>query len=267
MSVIDISWWQLSLAAGLVLVLALLAWQARLGISRSLLVASARTVAQLFLIGLVLELLFSVGTLLWVSLMALVMLLLAGREVMARQQRRFSGGWAYCIGTASMFVSSFSVAVITLLVLVGPDPWYRPQYAIPLLGMLLGNTMTGVALSLDRLTETAWQQRAQIENRLMLGQNWKQALGPIQRDAMRAGMMPSINAMAAAGIISLPGMMTGQILAGAAPALAVKYQILIMLIITLGSGCGVMLAVVAGSWRLFDQRQRLRMDRLVKRAE
>lgn len=170
MSVINISWWQLSLAAGLVLVLALLAWQARLGISRSLLVASARTVAQLFLIGLVLELLFSVGTLLWVSLMALVMLLLAGREVMARQQRRFSGGWAYCIGTASMFVSSFSIAVITLLVLVGPDPWYRPQYAIPLLGMLLGNTMTGVALSLDRLTETAWQQRAQIENRLMLGQ-------------------------------------------------------------------------------------------------
>jgi putative ABC transport system permease protein len=73
--------------------------------------------------------------------------------------------------------------------------------------------------------------------------------------------------MAAAGIISLPGMMTGQILAGTAPALAVKYQILIMLIITLGSGFGVMLAVVAGSWRLFDQRQRLRMDRLVKRAE
>ncbi|MDY6891130.1 MAG: iron export ABC transporter permease subunit FetB [Pseudomonadota bacterium] len=266
MGVIEISWWQLSLAFGLVLLLALLAWLARLGVSRSLLIASVRTVVQLFLIGLVLELLFSVGTLLWVSVLAVAMLLLAGREVMARQQRRFSGGWAYSIGTAAMFVSSFSIAVITLLVLVGPDPWYRPQYAIPLLGMLLGNTMTGVALGLDRLTEGAWQQRAQIENRLMLGQNWKQALGPIQREAMRAGMIPSINAMAAAGIISLPGMMTGQILAGTAPALAVKYQILIMLIITLGSGLGVMLAVLAGGWRLFDQRQRLRMDRLEMRA-
>jgi len=266
MDIVEISGWQLSLAAGLVVVLALCAWLARLGISRSLLIAAVRTVVQLFLIGLVLELLFSVGTLLWVSVMALVMLLLAGREVMARQQRRFSGGWAYCIGTASMFVSSFTIAIITLLVLVGPEPWYRPQYAIPLLGMLLGNTMTGVALSLDRLTETAWQQRAQIENRLMLGQSWKQALGPIRREAMRAGMIPSINAMAAAGIISLPGMMTGQILAGTTPALAVKYQILIMLIIAVGSGFGAMLAVLAGSWRLFDQRQRLRVDRLMQRG-
>ncbi|WP_245770453.1 ABC transporter permease [Marinospirillum alkaliphilum] len=259
---IELSWWQLGLAVVLVLMLSLLAFQARLGISRSLLIATLRTVVQLALIALVLELLFSVGSLLWVGLMALVMLLLAGREVMARQKRRFSGGWAYGIGTLSMFISSFSIAVITLLVLIGPSPWYTPQYAIPLLGMLLGNTMTGVALSLDRLTEQAWQQRQVIENRLMLGQHWTQAVMPIRREAMRAGMIPSINAMAAAGIISLPGMMTGQILAGTPPALAVKYQILIMLIITLGTGLGAMLAVMAGSRRLFDARQRLRLDRL-----
>ncbi|SFX74616.1 putative ABC transport system permease protein [Marinospirillum alkaliphilum DSM 21637] len=262
MEVIELSWWQLGLAVVLVLMLSLLAFQARLGISRSLLIATLRTVVQLALIALVLELLFSVGSLLWVGLMALVMLLLAGREVMARQKRRFSGGWAYGIGTLSMFISSFSIAVITLLVLIGPSPWYTPQYAIPLLGMLLGNTMTGVALSLDRLTEQAWQQRQVIENRLMLGQHWTQAVMPIRREAMRAGMIPSINAMAAAGIISLPGMMTGQILAGTPPALAVKYQILIMLIITLGTGLGAMLAVMAGSRRLFDARQRLRLDRL-----
>ncbi len=83
---------------------------------------------------------------------------------------------------------------------------------------------------------------------------------------MRAGMMPSINAMAAAGIISLPGMMTGQILAGTPPALAVKYQILIMLIITLGTGLGTALAVIMGSRRLFDDRQRLRLDRLYNPA-
>ena len=262
MQVIELQWWQLGLAVGLVLLLALFSYQARLGISRSLLVATLRTLVQLALIGLVLELLFSVGSLPWVALMALVMLLLAGREVMARQKRRLTGGWAYGIGTLSMFISSFSVAVITLLVLIAPDPWYTPQYAIPLLGMLLGNTMTGVALSLDRLTEQTWQQRQIIENRLMLGQHWSEALESIRREAMRAGMIPSINAMAAAGIISLPGMMTGQILAGTPPALAVKYQILIMLMITLGTGFGAMLAVMAGSRRLFDERQRLRLDRL-----
>ncbi len=121
MEVIELHWWQLSLAVVLVLLLALFSYQARLGISRSLLIATLRTLVQLALIGLVLELLFSLGSLLWVALMALVMLLLAGREVMARQKRRLTGGWAYSIGTLSMFVSSFSITVITLLVLSNPS--------------------------------------------------------------------------------------------------------------------------------------------------
>ncbi|WP_404416294.1 ABC transporter permease [Marinospirillum sp.] len=264
MEVIELSWWQLSIAVALVLLLALVTHLSRLGLTRNLLTGVLRTIIQLALIGLVLEALFAVGSLLWVSLLAITMLLLAGREVMARQKRRLTGIWAYGIGTLSMFVSSFSVALLTLIIIIGPEPWYTPQYAIPLLGMLLGNTMTGVALSLDRLTEMAWQQRQAIENRLLLGQTWQHALGDVRREALRAGMIPSINAMAAAGIISLPGMMTGQILAGTAPALAVKYQILIMLIIVLGTGLGTLLAVLAGSRRLFDQRQRLRLDRMKK---
>jgi len=221
-------------------------------------------VIQLALIGLVLEALFASSGFYWIALMALVMLLVAGREVVARQGRRLQGWWAFGIGTGSMFVSSFSVTVLALSVVIGPDPWYTPQYAIPLLGMMLGNTMTGVSLALDRLNESVWRQRAVIENRLMLGQTWKQALEDIRRDAMRSGMMPSINAMAAAGIVSLPGMMTGQILAGSPPAVAVKYQILVMLIITVGTGFGALMAVSWGGRRLFDDRERLRLDRLVK---
>jgi putative ABC transport system permease protein len=186
----------------------------------------------------------------------------AGREVMARQKHRLTGGWAFGIGTLSMFISAFTVTILTLAVIIGPDPWYTPQYAIPLLGMLLGNTMTGVALSLDRLTESVWRQRAVIENRLMLGQRWQEAISDLRREAMRSGMMPMINAMAAAGIVSLPGMMTGQILAGTAPGLAVKYQVLVMFTITVGSGFGTLAAVLVGSRRLFDQRERLRVDRL-----
>lgn len=133
--------------------------------------------------------------------------------------------------------------------------------------MMLGNTMTGgVSLALDRLNDSVWRQRAVIENRLMLGQTWQQALEDIRREAMRSGMMPSINAMAAAGIVSLPGMMTGQILAGSPPAVAVKYQILVMLIITVGTGgFGAVMAVSwGGGRRLFDDRERLRLDRLTK---
>ena len=262
MEVIDLAWWKLALAALLILALAATGYLARLGITRSLLIAAIRTVIQLALIGLVLEALFASSAFYWVALLALVMLVVAGREVVARQGRRLQGWWAFGIGTGAMFVSSFTVTILALTVVIGPDPWYAPQYAIPLLGMMLGNTMTGVSLALDRLNESVWRQRAVIENRLMLGQTWQQALEGIRREAMRSGMMPSINAMAAAGIVSLPGMMTGQILAGSPPAVAVKYQILVMLIITVGTGFGAVMAVFWGGRRLFDERERLRLDRL-----
>ncbi|MCB1964057.1 MAG: iron export ABC transporter permease subunit FetB [Rhodocyclaceae bacterium] len=262
MNVIDLSGGQLALAALLVVALAGSTQLARLDIGATMLIAALRTVVQLSLIGLVLEALFAVAALPWIALMALVMLLMAGREVTARQKHRLRGGWAFGIGTLSMFISAFSVTVLTLIVVIGPTPWYAPQYAIPLLGMMLGNTMTGVALGLDRLTDAVWRQRAVIENRLMLGHRWQDAIGDARRDAMRSGMIPIINGMAAAGIVSLPGMMTGQILAGAAPTLAVKYQILIMFTITAGTGFGTLAAVMAASRRLFDERERLRIDRL-----
>ena len=96
----------------------------------------------------------------------------------------------------------------------------------------------------------------------MLGWNWSRAISDIRQDSIRTGLMPIINAMAAAGIVSLPGMMTGQILAGSPPMEAVKYQILIMFLITAGTGFGTFVAVWFGSRRLFDERERLRLDRL-----
>ncbi len=259
---ITLSTFDLVSAGVLVVLLALLNWRLGLGETRTLLVAAVRTVVQLLLIGLVLKALFAASHWVWVSLLALFMLAVAGREVMVRQNRRFRGLWGYGIGTSSMFLSSFSVTILTLTVIVAPHPWYEPQYAIPLLGMLLGNTMTGVALGLDRLTQAAWRERPEIEARLMLGHPWHAAIAHIRRESARSGLMPMINALAAAGIVSLPGMMTGQILAGAPPMEAVKYQILIMFLISAGSGFGGMAAVWLGSKRLFDQRDRLRLDRL-----
>ncbi len=259
---ITLSAQDLAIAAVMVLLLALLSVRLHAGISRQLLIAAARTAIQLTLVGLVLKTLFANVHLGWVTLMALFMLLVAGREVMVRQKRRFRGWWGYALGTVSMFLSSFAVTVFTLVVILGDTPWYTPQYAIPLLGMLLGNTMSGVAIALDRMTTTAWDQRGVIEARLMLGQRWNEAISDIRQQAVRSGLIPIMNAMAAAGVISLPGMMTGQILAGSPPVEAVKYQILIMLLIAVGTGLGTLTAVTIGSRRLFDQRQRLCLDRL-----
>jgi len=259
---IQLSSLDLSLAAALVIALAAASWRTYPGVGQQLLVAGVRTAIQLTLIGLVLKALFANAGLLWVVLLSLVMLAVAGREVMARQHRRFAGSWGYAIGIISMFISSFSIALFALIVVVGTEPWYEPQYAIPLLGMLLGNTMNGIALALDRLTQSAWEQRELIEARLVLGCSPGEAFADIRQQVFRTGIIPIINAMAAAGIVSLPGMMTGQILAGAPPVEAVKYQIMIMFLIAAGAGFGTLAAVHLGVKRLFDDRQRLRLDRL-----
>lgn len=266
MGVISLTPLDLMLGALLVLVLAASSARMHLGVGRRLVISAIRVTVQLLLVGLVLRALFANVAIGWVALMAFVMLLVAGREVMARQQRRFAGWWGYGIGTTSMFISSFAVTILTLTTIIGPHPWYTPQYAIPLLGMLLGNTMNGISLSLDRLTQSAWQQRAVIEQRLVLGQTRGEAIASIRRDSMRTALTPIINAMAASGIVTLPGMMTGQILAGSPPMEAVKYQILIMFLIASGCGFGSMGALWLASRRLFDHRHRLRLDRLAKRA-
>jgi putative ABC transport system permease protein len=262
LNVIPLSAWDLAIAAGLVLALAALSWHLKLGQERQLLVAAARSTVQLGLLGLVLKVIFAQQAFGWVALLWFFMLAAAGWEVLARQRRRYRGWWGYGIGSLSMFLSSFSVTILALIVMINAEPWFLPQYSIPLLGMLLGNTMTGVAVSLDNLTRGAWENRGAIEARLMLGHDWHAAIGDLRREALRSGLIPIVNAMTAAGIVSLPGMMTGQILAGSPPLEAAKYQLLILFLIAAGTGLGSTAALWIGSQRLFDDRQRLRLDRL-----
>ncbi|MEZ5589266.1 MAG: iron export ABC transporter permease subunit FetB [Gammaproteobacteria bacterium] len=258
----DLSFWTLSLAALLVLANAGLSLLLQLGIARQLLIAAARMCVQLALIGLVLTQLFARVSLGWTALAALVMLAVAGYEVRSRQERRLRGWWSYGLGSSTMLLATVLVTLLALTVLLQPDPWYHPRYALPLLGMILGNAMTGVSLGLNALTTGAVRERLAIEAQLALGATRWQALLPLTRQALRTGFMPIINSMAATGLVALPGMMTGQILAGADPAEAVKYQLLIMFLIAGATGSGVLLVVLGGIWRLTDERHRLRLDRL-----
>ena len=141
---------------------------------------------------------------------------------------------------------------LALFVLVGVRPWYSPQYAVPLLGMILGNTLTGISLGLDRLGGELAARRAQVEALLALGATrWEAARCPIQ-EAVRTGLIPILNSMMVVGIVSLPGMMTGQILAGASPLEAVKYQIVIMFLIASGTALGTVSVVLLSYRRLFN---------------
>src|SRR6202011_3057685 len=134
---------------------------------------------------------------------------------------------------ATLFVTGY--AIIGAL---RSDPWYAPQILIPLLGIILGNVMNGVSVSLNALSTAIMRERPAIEARLALGTDRYTALKPLQRSALRSGMIPIINQMSAAGVITLPGMMTGQILAGLDPLEAAKYQILLLFLLSGGGGLG-----------------------------
>ena len=186
----------------------------------------------------------------------------AGYEVRARQERRLRGAWGYGVGAGSVMLAAGMVTVFALTMQIRPEPWYVPRYAIPLLGMVLGNVMTGVSLALNDVGLTVTRERNAVEAQLALGATRWQALKPITRRALRSGFIPIINSMAATGVVALPGMMTGQILAGVDPTQAVRYQLLVMFAIAGATGSGVYLAVFASLARLTDERERLRLDRL-----
>ena len=261
-SYIALNYWELAAASVFVFMNAGHSVIFSLRVHRSMLVAAIRMVAQLALVGLVLTTLFSVVSPVWTGLAALGMVLFAGREATQRQERRLSGWWSYGLGTGCMMMASVLVTVFALLIAVRPNPWYDPRYAIPLLGMILGNCMTGIALGLDTLTTSLVSRRASVEAQLMLGATRRDAAAPVMREALRSALMPTINSMAVTGVVSLPGMMTGQILGGVPPAEAVKYQILVMFLIAGGTGLGAVTAVLGGVYRLTNGRHRLRLDRL-----
>ena len=259
---IELSYLDLAIAALLVVLNAGLSLAFGLGLERRMLLAALRMAVQLLLVGFVLQALFDTVSLWLTALVALIMALFAGREILARQERRLAGWWGYGIGASTMLLAGM---VVTLLALSGPlrpDPWFDPRYAIPLFGMILGNAMIGISLGLDSLTTMVGRERAGIEAQLLLGASRWQAMRTVAQRALRTGFTPMLNSMAAAGVVFLPGMMTGQILAGVAPEQAVKYQILLLFLIAGATGLGVLSAVMISVWRLTDDRHRLRLDRL-----
>ena len=267
MTYIEIGFGDLVLASILVIFNGILSLVLRLRLEQELAVATVRMIVQLILVGLVLKALFAIVSPLWTGVAALAMVLFAAREITARQDRRLSGVWAYGLGTGCLLIAATLIAMFALTTQLNPEPWYHPRYAIPILGMVLGNTMTGISLGLHALTTGAARERVAIEAHLALGEMRTEAFRPATRGSLKSALMPIVNSMAATGLVALPGMMTGQILAGAEPVSAVKYQILIMFLIAGGTGLGALAAVMGAAYRLTDSRHRLRLDRLTVPAE
>jgi putative ABC transport system permease protein len=254
----------LAVAALLVVLDAALSLALGLGLHRQLAIAATRMVLQLLLIGFVLRRVFAIASPALTLLVILLMVGIAAREVATRPQQRLQRLGSYIVGGTAVALATFLTSILALTTALRPHPWYDARYAIPLAGIVLGNVLNAASLALDSLLGGVVRERAAIEAQLALGATIRAAMGRLVREALRRALLPIVNQMSAAGIVTLPGIMTGQILAGMAPMEAVKYQILLMFLLAGGSGLAAVAAVLLAARRLTDARQRLRLDRLVR---
>ncbi len=249
----DISLGGMLAAYALLLPLLLLIRRQRLGLGREVLVPVLRMSLQLVAAGFALKYLF--GIRLWYVVLGvfLVMVFFAARTVVERTELRF-GGLTWLLFLA-ILAGGGTITALMAGVVIGVDPWYDPRWFIPLAGMIIGNSMNGCALALERYYSAVREERRMVETLVALGATSAEATIRMLRGSYRAALLPTVASMSGMGIVFLPGMMTGQILGGVPPMAAIRYQLAIMLAILGAVGFSSWLILLLERRRLFDDYQ------------
>lgn len=250
-SVIPISNLQLAFTVLLVLITGAISSLLKLGLLGSLIWGTARTFVQLTLIGYALSYIFKINNIWLVIAVVTLMCYIASMTAVKRTPNvpDYPAAFAFI----SLLASTYLVGSIVTGLIISPDPWYSARIIIPIFGMILGNSMNGIALSLDRLYGEARFRSPEIEAMLTFGATPWEAVQSSVREAIRAGMTPTINSLMVVGLVSLPGMMTGQILGGADPREAVRYQIVVMLMIAAAVAIGCLILAGLSYKKLFNR--------------
>ena len=257
---ISLSWLEVGVAATLLFINAVISLQLGLGIAKRIATSSVRMTIQLAILGLVLKQIFELAQPAPVLGLAALMTVIAGVSAVKRIDHRYPSIYRNAI--FAVWTSAWIVTSITVLLIVRPQPWHSPQVVIPLLGMVLGNSLTGISLGLDRFLSELKNRRGEVETILALGATrWESCRG-VFVEATRTAMIPILNTMSVAGIVSIPGMMTGQLLAGAEPIEAVKYQIMIMFVIAAAIAIGVVLSLALSYRNVTNENHQIEWDRI-----
>jgi putative ABC transport system permease protein len=255
-----LSWTDVVISLSLVGVLLIVSLVQRLGIARGVLIGAVRTFAQLMIVGYVLKFIFDLSKWYWVVLMLAVMLVVAARTAATRDVCSQPGRMRIAGAAISAGVILTMVTVIGLIIRI--RPWYTPQILIPVSGMVIGNTMNAVALTTTRFRSEMNHRRGQVEAALALGASSAQASSEAFREAVRSALIPTMNALMVVGLVQLPGMMSGQIIAGILSVQAVRYQIVVMYMIACGAAVGSVVAALLVRGQLFTHRHQLRPEYL-----
>lgn len=219
----------LAMAVGLMAIaVGLSAWE-KIGLELNLSLATGRTILQLLVLGYVFDFIFALNNA-W-AVLAILAVMLTITAIVARnrisQKIPHVLPWVW----GSILVSTALTLLYTNFFIIKPERWYEPRYVIPLAGILLGNAMNAAAIAGERLVSTINASPLEIETHLSLGATPQQAVNQYRKDAIRAGLIPTLNQMVIIGMVALPAITTGQLLGGVNPLDAVSYEILIMFMI------------------------------------
>lgn len=227
---------------GPVLLLAL-SYKLDLKIERKIIVGLIRSSIQLLFLGyLLLNILFSLNSLPLVLFYLFIMISIAALEATGRQQRTYDGH--YKDSYISCGLGGGLVGLYGSLVIFHPTPWWTPQVMIPTCGMIIGNSVSGPAVAVERLLSEVTEKSYELETRLSFGSTYYESILPIVRTAMQAALLPTLNQLAIMGLVSIPGMMTGQLLGGTAPLIAAEYQMAILYLIVTTSALSIVISMI-----------------------
>ncbi|KMQ50866.1 ABC transporter permease [Chitinispirillum alkaliphilum] len=205
---------------------------------------------QLFLVGLYLEVVFTTNHPLINFSWILIMILVANFNI--RSNSGLKSKPLFLITFTGLSISTILIVAFFILFAVGPTPFYDARYLIPISGMILGNCLRGNIVGLERYTSQIRDREEEYINFLFMGATPFEASRPIFSTSVQSALAPTVSTMATMGLVSLPGMMTGQILGGASPGTAIRYQIGVMIAIFASTTLGVFINLFLCSRHLFD---------------
>ncbi|KAG0203852.1 hypothetical protein BGX28_004022 [Mortierella sp. GBA30] len=260
---VELQWYHVAIASTLILVNGILSIVLGLRLEKPLFISAVRCIIQLTIMGMVLQNIFDAKSPILIILMALLLIFLGAYEAVFNVSKR-RHIYMFPSVLASMGCSCLIIGTFGTRLAMGVDPLHSPKEFIPALGMLLGNTMTAISLGLDQCLTQLSENKEKIELYLSMGASRWEACRPVAVEAMRRAMMPTINQMSIIGLISIPGMMTGQLIAGASVMNAVKSQQIIMFLISGAAAFGTLSSVLICLRVCFDSSDRLRPERIIK---
>ncbi|KAK3815148.1 MAG: hypothetical protein J3Q66DRAFT_402107 [Benniella sp.] len=260
---VELQWYHVAIASLLIITNGILSILLGLGLEKRLFISATRCIVQLTIMGLVLQNIFDANSPVLVILMALVLTTLGAYEAVFNVSKR-RHIYMFPSVLVSMATSCLIIGTFGTRLAMGVDPLHSPKEFIPALGMLLGNTMTAISLGLDQCLSQLTENRERVELYLSMGATRWEACRPIAVEAMRRAMLPTINQMSIIGLISIPGMMTGQLIAGASVMNAAKSQQIIMFLISGAAAFGTLSSVMICLRVCFDSSDRLRPERIIK---